>query len=127
MHAWHEWSQFYTLTVTPSQTPPPHTPHTYRDQINTNPSTYASYLANSHYLSSSFPPPNFSAIKQPQSDAAPFKSLLLKSSGRGGLAGGGGVEPMSGPMFTKCQVPNKMWFVVHPDWRMEPRPGEDIM
>ena len=96
-----------------------------RDQINVNPSMYAHHLANSSYLSSSFPPPNFSSVSPPQSAQA-LKSLLLKNNGRSFAGQGGGVEPLSGSMFTKSQVPNKTWFIVHPDWRQEPGPGRDM-
>ena len=103
---------------------------TCRDQINTNPHTYASHLANSNYLSNSFPPPRFSAIRPPQSALA-SKSLLLPGKEGYFMQGAafphpGAAEPLSGPMFTKSQVPNKTWFIVHPDWRLEPRPGEDM-
>lgn len=96
-----------------------------REKINVNPNTYASHLANSTYLSTSFPPPNFSAIK-PSKSARAMKSFHLKNNGRSLGAQGGGVEPLPGAMFTKSQVPNKTWFIVHPDWRLEPGPGEDM-
>jgi hypothetical protein len=107
-------------------------PHkTHRDQINSNPYTYASHLANSNYLSNSFPPPSrFSAIRPPQSALA-TKTLLLPGK-EGGFKGTtmvfphpGAAEPLPGPVFTQSQVPNKTWFIVHPDWRLEPRPGEE--
>ena len=110
-----------------------HTPHIRRDQINSNPYTYASHLANSNYLSNSFPPPRYSAIRPSQSALASKSLLLPPPPGKEGCFRGatvvyphpGAAEPLSGPMFTQSQVPNKTWFIVHPDWRLEPRPGED--
>ena len=107
-----------------------YTKHTYRDQINSNPYSYASHLASSNYLSNSFPPPRFSAIR-PSHSALASKSLRLPGKevyfkGPVVYPHPGAAEPLSGPMFTQSQVPNKTWFIVHPDWRLEPRPGEDM-